>query len=57
MIIKELNKCKKDSVYFIEHYIKDINGKSIKLSDIQKKFLYFLYSLKFSDKLFYIKYR
>ncbi len=35
---KELNKCKNDFVYFVEHYCR-INGVRVRLKDYQKKFI------------------
>ena len=38
----ELEKCKNDIVYFIEHYTIDTNGNHIKLNNYQKEYLRYL---------------
>ena len=38
----ELEKCKNDIVYFIEHYTIDTNGNPIKLLNYQKNYLRYL---------------
>ena len=40
---KEINKCKNDIIYFIEHYCK-VNNNSIKLKDYQIAFIKYMNS-------------
>lgn len=45
----ELEKCKNDIVYFIEHYTIDTNGNHIKLNSYQKEYLRYLQNNKLSN--------
>lgn len=44
--MKELEKCKKDIIYFVEHYL-TINKKHIKLNNAQKNFIQFLNNVNY----------
>ena len=38
----ELEKCKNDIIYFVEHYVIDTKGNHIKLNNYQKEYLKYL---------------
>lgn len=58
----ELEKCKNDIIYFVEHYVIDTKGNHIKLNNYQKEYLRYLHNKqvnseeiqKINDNLAYI---
>lgn len=58
----ELEKCKNDIIYFVEHYVIDTKGNHIKLNNYQKEYLRYLQNKqvnseeiqKINDNLVYI---
>lgn len=41
-MMSEVEKCKNDIVYFVEHYVVDTKGNHIKLHNYQKEYLRYL---------------
>lgn len=49
-MMSELEKCKNDIVYFVEHYVVDTKGNHIKLHNYQKEYLRYLQEKQLTSK-------